>query len=309
MLHDKHRQWIDARGIDPALAEKFGISTTKDGDGFWLTVPYLERGETVNHKYRLTSEKRHRMDAGAPLLLWNADCLNHPEVLAGAPVVITEGEWDALAAMTAGLKHVVSVPNGAPANVTDKPEEAKRYDWVWRHLEALNKVKTFILATDGDDAGRNLQKDLIALLGADRCRFVTYPDATKDLNEVALVLRASRRGRAGHGAKPCPVKGLFKFGDFPPRGELQHWSTGLKMLDVYPHGARHAHRVHRIRQHRQIDGAFRHHGGADRKPYPGVHRLVRNRYRHSAGQPQARDPALQHGDMKRRIPACAKWMR
>ncbi len=233
MLHDKHKAWIEARDIDPALAEKFGIISTKDGDGFWLTVPYTERGEVVNHKYRLTSEKRHKMDAGAPLLLWNADCLTHPDVLAGAPVVITEGEWDALAAMTAGIPHVVSVPNGAPASATHRPEEAKRYEWVWRHLDALNKVKTFILATDNDDAGRNLQRDLIALLGADRCRFVTYPDGCKDLNEVAIAHGRIVVSQMVSTAKHCPVKGLFKFGDFPPKGELQHWSTGLRMLDPY----------------------------------------------------------------------------
>lgn len=233
MLHDKHKAWIDARSIDPALAERFGISTTKDGGGFWLTVPYMERGEVVNHKYRLTSEKRHRMDTDAPLLLWNVDCLNDPEVLAGAPVVITEGEWDALAALTAGIPHVVSVPNGAPANATDKPEEAKRYDWVWRHLDALNKVKTFILATDNDDAGRNLQRDLIALLGADRCRFVTYPDGCKDLNDIAIMHGHAQVAESVNRAKYCPVKGLFKFGDFPPKGRVQEWSTGLRMLDSH----------------------------------------------------------------------------
>lgn len=233
MLHDKHKDWLDGRGIDPALAEKFGISTTRDGDGFWLTVPYIHRGETVNHKYRLTSEKRHRMDTGAPLSLWNADCLIHPEVLAGAPVIITEGEWDALAAMTAGLKHVVSVPNGAPTSLTDKPEEAKRYEWVWRHIDALDKVKTFILATDGDEPGKHLAADLVALLGADRCRFITYPEYCKDLNDIVLNHSHAAVVETISGAKPYPVKGLYKFGDFPPKPQQVHWSTGLPMLNEY----------------------------------------------------------------------------
>jgi twinkle protein len=232
-MHERHRAWLDARGIDPALAEKMGLTTTRDGDGFWLTVPYLERGEPVNHKYRLTAEKRHRMDAGAPLGLWNADCLSHPEVLAGAPVVITEGEWDALAAMTAGLRHVVSVPNGAPAQRTDEPEKAKRYQFVWRHLAALDKVKTFVLATDGDEAGRNLAADLVALLGADRCRFVTYPEACKDLNDVALAYGHATVVEIVNGAKPYPVKGLYRLSDFPERGPIVNWSTGLPMLDEY----------------------------------------------------------------------------
>src|SRR5512145_1155098 len=96
-IHERHREWNEARGLDPALAEKLGLETQRDETGFWLTVPYTENGETVNRKWRLTSEKRHRMDAGAPLLLWNADCLKDPKVQSGhAPVIITEGEWDAI---------------------------------------------------------------------------------------------------------------------------------------------------------------------------------------------------------------------
>lgn len=230
MLHDKHRQWIDGRGIDPAIAEKFGLETVQDREGYWLTVPYLEAGEIINRKWRLTSEKRHRMDQGAPLLLWNADALSHPEVLAGAPVIITEGEWDALAAMTAGLCHVVSVPNGAPASVTVEPENAKRYDWVYRHLEALNKVKMFIIAADGDEAGHNLAHDLVSLLGAERCRWVKYPDLCKDLNEVALTYGHAAVVQTVNAAKPYPIKGLFTVDDFPPRGPLQILPFGLKPI-------------------------------------------------------------------------------
>ena len=119
-MHERHRAWIEARGIDATLAEKFGLTTTKDTSGYWLTLPYTEGGAVINHKYRQTSEKRHRMDSGAPLLLWNADCLKEPKIQSGqAPLVITEGEWDALAAMTSGFQYAVSVPNGAPAQATE----------------------------------------------------------------------------------------------------------------------------------------------------------------------------------------------
>src|SRR5690348_3391332 len=66
-LHAKHREWIELRGLDPELAQRFGISTKREGGANWIAVPYVERGRTINHKYRLSSEKRHRMDDGAPL--------------------------------------------------------------------------------------------------------------------------------------------------------------------------------------------------------------------------------------------------
>jgi len=230
-MHDKHKAWVEARGINPALAEKMGLTTTRDGEGFWLTVPYFERGETINHKYRMTNEKRHRMDKDAPLCLWNVDCLQHPEVLGGAPVVITEGEWDALAAITAGIRHVVSVPNGAPSQRTDEPENAKRYEFIWRNLADLDNVKSFILATDDDEPGRNLAADLAALLGADRCRFVTYPEGCKDLNDVALIYGHPSVVEVIHGAKAYPIAGLFNLDDFPPERAVETWNTGIAPLD------------------------------------------------------------------------------
>ncbi len=234
-IHEKHRIWLEGRGIDPALAEKFGIETTRDDNGYWLTVPYLENGEVINHKWRQTSEKRHRMDAGAPLLLWNVDCLNDPEVMNGAPVVITEGEWDALAALAAGFKFVVSVPNGAPAQITTEPESAKRYEWVWRHLAQLDKGKTFILATDADEAGANLAADLASLLGADRCKFIDYPFPCKDLNEILVEYGRERVMQTLQAAKPYPIKGLYSMDDFPEKGEVRSYHVGVKPLGEMIH--------------------------------------------------------------------------
>ena len=70
----KHGDWIEARGISVEMAEKFGLDTVQKDGKAWLSVPYVERGRVVNHKYRLTSEKRHQMDAGGRLCLWNHDC-------------------------------------------------------------------------------------------------------------------------------------------------------------------------------------------------------------------------------------------
>lgn len=184
-IHERHRQWIESRGLDPELAEKFGLETVVREGKAWLAVPYLESGQAVNHKYRKTGTKDHRMDTGAPLGLWNADCLSDPKVRGGqAPVVITEGEWDALAAIQSGFAYAVSVPNGAPATETADLEHASRYEWVDRHLDALKGVREFIIAADADQAGYNLAADLVGLLGAERCRFIEYPFPCKDLNEV-----------------------------------------------------------------------------------------------------------------------------
>ena len=232
-LHRKHADWLIARKIDPTLAEAYGLETVMRNDGkAWLAVPYVDGGEVINHKYRLISEKDHRMDDGAPLALWNAACLSDPKVRNGqAPLVITEGEWDALSAIQAGFQYAVSVPNGAPGKPTEDVESAKRYDWVDRHAEALAGVKEFVIAADADQAGYNLAADLVALLGAERCRFIDYPFPCKDLNEVLQEYGPERVVDCISTAKPYPVKGLYTLDDFPERGEIRSYSVGVPPID------------------------------------------------------------------------------
>lgn len=230
-IHERHKTWLDGRGIDPALAEKFGISTTSEGGGNWLSVPYLERGRVVNHKHRLTAEKRHRMDPDAPLTLWNHDVLLRPEVQSGGTVIITEGEWDALAAIQSGFANTVSVPNGAPATVAESPWEERRYQFLQRSTDLLDKVGSFILATDDDEPGRNLAADLARVLGPERCRFVTYPAGCKDLNEVMLADPVGGVASVINESRPYPVKGLYRFDDFPEPPAVQSLAIGMPGLD------------------------------------------------------------------------------
>ena len=228
MIHDRHKQWIEARGISAELAEKFGLETVQRNGGYWLAVPYSEGGTVSNHKYRLTTDKRHMMDPDAPLSLWNADCLSDPKVRNGqAPVVITEGEWDALAAIQSGFQFAVSVPNGAPNTETADLSTAKRYAWVDRHLDALRQVREFIIAADADQAGFNLAADLVGLLGAERCRFIEYPFPCKDLNEVLVEYGPERVVHCISTAKPYPVQGLYTLDEFPERGEVRSYGIGV----------------------------------------------------------------------------------
>jgi twinkle protein len=229
-LHPKHQEWFELRGLDPALAVKLGIETKREGGANWIAAPYVERGRTINHKYRLASEKRHRMDDGAPLCLWNHDALLET---GNAPLIVTEGEWDAMAAMQAGFSRCVSVPNGAPKQRTESLEEAKRYEFLWRSKDLLDRVKTIIIATDADEPGRILAADLARWFGPERCRFIEYPEGTKDLNEVLL-----RSGESGvrdliERAKDYPVKGLYRLEDFPEPPPTTSLPVGIHGLDDY----------------------------------------------------------------------------
>jgi len=237
-IHEKHKEWLKARGLHSDMAESLGVTTTKQAMGVCLAFPYRLRGEIVNRKYRLTSEKRHSMDEGGTLCLWNSEALRAKEVLDGAPVIITEGEFDALAAMQCGFRNVVSVPNGAPAERIDDPENSKRYAFLWQHEAELKAVQKFIIATDGDAPGRALCHDLIALLGADRCWFVTYPDGVKDLNDTLLVYGQSSVVSLIEGAKPVPVQGLYRMEDFPDLPKVQGMDCGVEplkdLLEIVP---------------------------------------------------------------------------
>jgi twinkle protein len=226
VLHPKHQEWLKGRKLDPILAEKFGIETVERNGVNWLAVPYQERGSTLNHKYRQTMKKRFMMDQGAPLTLCNHDVLLLPEVQSGqVKVIITEGEWDMLAAIQSGFEYTLSVPNGAGQN--------PNFDYLERCEDLLAKVKTFILATDNDEAGLMLRDELVRRFGPGRCEFIEYPDGCKDLNETLVYGDVAIVSKVLNGAKPFPVQGMYRFDEIPEPSPLQSYSFGIPGLSEF----------------------------------------------------------------------------
>lgn len=231
VIHEKHKEWLDSRGIRSDIAEAMGVETVRDGQGNWLVFPYRHKGQLVNRKWRMTSEKQHRMDKGGKLVLWNSEILRSKPVEQGASVVITEGEFDALIAMQCGWRCTVSVPNGAPAEDVSDPANSNRYAFLYESEGDLARVQSFILATDGDAPGIMLARDLAAILGPERCKFLTYPEGCKDLNDVFQVYGEASVTTLLSGAKPYPVKGLYNLSDFPDQPPIQGIPTGIDALN------------------------------------------------------------------------------
>jgi twinkle protein len=222
MLSEEHQKWLEGRGLDLEIATSYGLYTDRQShDGRDLVIPYRRDGKTINHKYR-GPQKRFRQDPGAPRAFWNEDCLRDA-TLASEPLVVTEGELDALAAIQAGFPRAVSVPDGASSNLEFVGE-------IWPLLKDVCQV---ILSGDGDEPGHKLNGELARRFGAARCSWVAYPDGTKDLGDILRLKGETAVKDAIRGAKPYPVKGLYKLSEYPDVGEPITYETGFITLNSH----------------------------------------------------------------------------
>jgi len=236
-LSPLHIQWLEEkRGISAETATRFGLYTA---DGA-LVFPFLENGKEVAAKYR-GPQKKFWQRAGGKRTFWNADALDDPGFVSGElPLVITEGEIDALTAIQCGFPLTVSVPDGAPP-ASDEPvqetgpdaDRTGKFEFMFNNRDRLRKGKRFILAVDSDAPGQRLAAELVRRLGAGRCSFVTYPEDCKDLNEVLLEHGADAVAEVLNGAKPYPVQGVYTFADYPPAEPIRRISTGWPTLDQH----------------------------------------------------------------------------
>lgn len=99
----------------------------------------------------------------------------------------------------AGISNCVSVPDGAPHQVSTKVLTSKEQDSRYKYISDCNgyldKASRIILATDSDGPGQALAEELSCLLGKERCWRVTWPkkdesSCYKDANEVLVHLGA-----------------------------------------------------------------------------------------------------------------------
>lgn len=227
-LSETARKWLKARGLDPVLCEeKLGITSgpLPPAGHEWLKLPYERNGELVNYKLRRLDAKEFTQKKGGEQIFWRGDCLKDA-ALADDPLVITEGEFDAIAAIQAGFWRTVSVPGGAPMKATEEPT-ASRYAWLEAAMGALEPVREIILAVDSDGPGRALLHDLTEILGAARCKFAAYPFGCKDLNDVL-----AKHGEEGvrdclESAPWANVSGVFLLDELPALPDLTIWRAQI----------------------------------------------------------------------------------
>lgn len=164
-----------------------------------LCFNYFVDGELVNIKYRATDTKLFAMTTGAELVPYHLDAIRDTP-----QAIITEGELDAAAFVTAGRSDVVSVPSGANRNLT----------WMDRFMESHFEQKQVVyIAVDTDAKGTELRDELLRRLGAERCRVVTYGEGCKDANELLIQLGAAALLQALEEAPELPLEGVFGAAD------------------------------------------------------------------------------------------------
>jgi twinkle protein len=227
-MDEAHGLALEQRGLSVELAVRHGWRPCSGPtDGLWIAIPIIDKGKRVGTKYRtITGEKRFSQDAGTPQIFWNVDCLRDPS-LAGFPLIITEGEMDALAALQCGFPKVVSVPGGAPER---DAHEGMRWNFLTHAHAELRGERTVILAVDNDRNGDVLQAGLARRLGKSRCQVLEYPTG-KDLNDVLRDHGADAVRTTIAQAHYLPVPGLVRLieaKEAPLRRALDSCIPGLE---------------------------------------------------------------------------------
>lgn len=142
-------------------------------------------------------------------LLFNMNRINVTE-----PLIITEGECDALALIEAGCRNAVSVPLGA-----------KNHAWIEECWDWLEQFDTIIFCGDNDDPGRKMIKEVAPRLGTWRIKVAELPTectldngkkfVIKDANDALFGLGKDALRFAIMNAKDTPVPSAIDFADIP----------------------------------------------------------------------------------------------
>lgn len=236
MLTNASEKAFEDRKLDIEMAAKMGAKF----EGGKYVFEYQNRGVTQFRKLRTADKKFWIEPSGQPLQLWNLDALRDLPCRPGDALVITEGEFDAIAiAQTVG-GYTVSVPNGTVEVRTVGPvlvAEDTRFSYLWdeneRLIKEVDQFDKIILFTDDDKPGRVLRDELALRLGESRCWRVSFPKGCKDANDVLLQCGADMLQRMIAAALPMRPGTLVTPSEAPSDPHKIFYSTGWEALDKH----------------------------------------------------------------------------
>ena len=217
-------KWLtEIRKLDPVLLSHMGVGP-KDHPalGVVAAFPYTRAGKPYAAKFRTVEAKGWRSSQGVSRGLYNEDALRHGQ----GPVVLTEGEIDALSVMQAGYTRAVSLPDGWTV------DGGKRDVLV--EAEALFRAAPYVIvAGDNDEAGASLPRTMSNILAGHDVRYATWPDGCKDANDVLVRFGEGELARCLTEAKRMDPEGGVITGitDMPPLPQRRVLRMGMQPFD------------------------------------------------------------------------------
>lgn len=217
-LTPKAISYLQSRGISESTAKSANLYSVNryiqkvGSEVSCIAFPYMRHGNVVNIKYRSIEHKGFSQETNGDQIFYLLE-----DVQANEPIVIVEGEIDALTCREAGIVNVLSVPSGAPIKVSEgrvDPTEDRKFSFVWDAHKQLNAAPYVVIASDGDIAGTALKEELARRIGKARCRVISYPEGCKDLNDVLLKHGAETVRQLVEDAEPYPIDGLFDASEY-----------------------------------------------------------------------------------------------
>ena len=226
----KVEDWFKLRGINKNTLQNLKISegsewmpqTGKEENT--IKFNYFIGNDLINIKYR-DGRKNFKLFKGAEKVFYNIN-----SIVGYNSCIIVEGEMDVLSFHEAGIRNVVSVPNGATINNNN-------LDYLDNCIDYFDDKEKIILAVDKDEAGQALQQELIRRLGAEVCFIIDFNDC-KDANEYLLKYGTKGLSKLVQQAKAVPLENVTTFNDiegeitdFVQNGFKKGYQIGLENFD------------------------------------------------------------------------------
>lgn len=202
-LNGDGKKVLNERGITDEVIANNKIQSTQNGDK--IVFPYYRDGKLINYKTRGIDSKMFTQAKNAEPIIYNYDNL-----VGEKSIVICEGEIDSLSWEVAGVKSHTSVNMGAP-NVNDKNLDSK-LKCIDNCYDVFERAKVVFVATDNDENGRFLQKELIRRIGVEKCKLVDL-SPFKDANEVLVHEGVESLQNRLRMASDPKVEGVFQVED------------------------------------------------------------------------------------------------
>jgi twinkle protein len=197
--------WFGTRGISKQTLRDLKVGEGKEfmpqtgKQENTIQFNYFMGDQLINVKYR-DGRKNFKLYKGAEKVFYNIN-----SIVGYDECVIVEGEMDVLALHEAGIKNVISVPNGATLNNNN-------LDYLDNCIDYFDDKQRIVLAVDADEPGQMLKQELVRRLGAEVCYLVDF-NGEKDANDYLLEHGAELLRNAIHSARPVPLENVSTLKD------------------------------------------------------------------------------------------------